>query len=150
MLIKDIINKNVTTISPNNTLYDAVKTAMEKGTNGMIVVDKDNKVVGMVTSNSLIKAVIPDYLKTNAKLASFTASGLFVKACEQAKEKKVKDFMKKNILSVTEDMKIIEVAATVIQPDFTRLPVVDKRGKLIGIITRTQIRWAIARALKLA
>jgi CBS domain-containing protein len=150
MVIKDIINKNVTTLAPDNTLYEAVKKAMDKGTNGMIVVDDDYKVVGMITSNTLIKACIPAYIKNNVQLASFGAPNLFVDSCDKAKDLLVKDIMKEDIPCLTEDMKVIEVAAKVMAPDFTRLPVIDKEGKLIGIVTRTQIRWAIARALKIA
>jgi len=47
---------------------------------------------------------------------------------------KVKDIMSKNVVTVSPDMDIVQVAAILLEKRINGLPVVDSNGRLVGII----------------
>lgn len=49
------------------------------------------------------------------------------------------DIMQENVITVTEDMTIEEVARLLVEKDISGVPVVDKENNLKGIITRQNI-----------
>jgi CBS domain-containing protein len=57
----------------------------------------------------------------------------------------VKDIMRKDVLCVTEDVPIPEVARLMIVKKIRRIPVLNKDKKLIGIIARADIVKEIAK-----
>ena len=46
--------------------------------NGFVVVDKDNKIAGMLRSLHLIKWIVPDYMEDDKHLAGFEASDVAI------------------------------------------------------------------------
>ena len=56
----------------------------------------------------------------------------------------VKDWMQEDVVSAEKKLTMIKAHKLMRLHDIRRLPVVDKRGKLIGIVTRSDIRHAEA------
>lgn len=54
----------------------------------------------------------------------------------------VKDWMTKDVISVTTDTKLPEAHRLMTEHDIRRLPVVDSEGALVGIVTRGDVRGA--------
>lgn len=138
----------VNTIGPNNTLEEAVEQMSEKKTNSLVVVDKKDKPIGVISSHLLIKEIVPEYLKGSEITAQFSVKGTLSKYAQKAKDHKVKDFMYKNIHVLDPDDAMIEAATYVVEGARRVLPVVDKEGKLMGAVTRTSVKIALHDALK--
>lgn len=147
MWVKDYMFTNVCTVSPEATIGEVVKIMVEKKTNSLIVVDKDNKPVGTLSSYTLIKEVVPEYLKDDPISANFGAEGTFDKYAQLAKDKKIKEVMHKNFHILSEKDAMIEAAAYAIHVSRRLLPVTNKEGVLIGAITRTCIKNALYNAI---
>ena len=58
---------------------------------------------------------------------------------------KVKDLMNKKVFSVKPEDTILEAARIMSKKDIRRLPVIDGSGKLVGIISRTDILKALVK-----
>lgn len=145
MLVKEHIRRNVHTISPSADFRDALETMVEKKANGLIVVDKKNKPVGAIDSFMLIQHVVPAYLLDNPELALYEPEGVFCKALSKSLHKKVKDMMVDlKGVAVKEDSKMITAAALATKHDFRYIPVVDDDGVLVGLVSRTDIKRAMA------
>ncbi len=54
----------------------------------------------------------------------------------------VKDWMTKDVISVTMETKLPEAHRVMTEHDIRRLPVVDEDGTLVGIVTRGDVRGA--------
>ena len=52
---------------------------------------------------------------------------------------KVKDIMSSKIITIKQEQTIEEGATLLVKKSIKRLPVVDKEGKLIGIVSRRDI-----------
>ena len=55
MLLKDIMTKDVLTLSPNDSLQDAAELLIKNNISGAPVVDAFNNVIGMLTEGDLVR-----------------------------------------------------------------------------------------------
>lgn len=145
MLIKDILLKEVIKISPDTTWLEAIRQMKDKNTNGLFVVDNDDKYLGVVTIAELISHVVPSYLKNNPDLAKSLPVGTFIKLCEDRKNDPVKNLMNTEKIPLKNTTKIIEVVVSSLIGKSYRMPVVDEKGRLIGAINRRHIKDAISK-----
>ncbi|MDG7008262.1 MAG: chloride channel protein [Nitrososphaerota archaeon] len=126
LFVSDAMNHAVITLSPTDNVAAAYQLVIEKGFRGIPIVDSD-KVVGVVTVSDLQR--IP-----REKMASTS----------------LKDVMTQNVLVAQADDSLFRVMETMINHGVGRLPVVTKdSGKLVGIITRTDVLRAYERAMDL-
>lgn len=56
--VKEIMEKNVVTVSPNMTVEEAVATAQDKKVGSLVVLDKSRNVVGIATTNDFFYKII--------------------------------------------------------------------------------------------
>jgi CBS domain-containing protein len=116
-VVRDIMTKNIVVIDHDKNAVEAARIMTEKGISSLFVV-KDNNPVGIVTERDFIKKVC--------------AKGLPVD------EVKMGDIMSK-ILTTAEPETPIEVAVQrMVNHKVRRLPVMEN-GKLVGIITVTDL-----------
>ena len=59
MLLKDIMTKDVLTLSPNDSLQDAAELLIKNNISGAPVVDAFNNVIGMLTEGDLVRQQKP-------------------------------------------------------------------------------------------
>ena len=147
MWVKNYMFKSVCTIAPNTTIADAVKFMVENKTNSLIVVDEEKKPIGTLSSYTLVRKVVPAYLKDDPLFSQFGKEGTLDKYAQKMKEKTVEDLMHKDFHALSEEDAMIEAASYSIQADRRILPVVNSDGKLIGAITRTCIKNALHNAI---
>lgn len=151
MKVEQFIRHDVPTIAPDATFQDALAMMIEEKTNGLVVVDEENRPLGTIDSFDLIHAAVPGYLRHNTNLAQFAAEGVFHAAVTKSLEQKVVDLMEDldgKIMVQPQDPMIF--AATLASRHNTRyVPVVDEKGGLIGLVSRTGIKRAMAELLSM-
>jgi predicted transcriptional regulator len=147
MWVKNYMFCKISTISPDTTIAEAVKRMVEERTNSMIVVDSENKPIGTLSSYTLVREVVPAYLKDDPMFSQFGKEGIFDKYAEKMKDRTVKDLMHTDFHILSEDDAMIEAASYSIKASRRILPVVDKEGKLVGATTRTCIKNALYNAI---
>lgn len=143
MLIEKYYQKSLNTIDQNKTLGEAVQEMTEKKSNSVIVVDAENKPIGIVSSYLIINEIIPEYIKKDKISVKFNAEGTFDKYAKQKKDVKVSEIMWKDFPTLKLSDPMILAAAYSDEETRRIIPVVDDEGKLIGGITRTCIKNAL-------
>lgn len=111
-LVKDYMTKNVISVSPQTSTSDVIKIMKESDHNSYPVVDDDNKLVGMVTSFDIL-------LKDWAD--------------------EVKDLMSTKLVVANENLSINDASRVMFRKGISRMPVINKNGELVGIITNTDM-----------
>ena len=120
-LAKDIMIKNVYVIKVGSKVALARLKMMRHGVGGLPVVDKDDVVVGMITQRDIA-------------LAGSDVSHL-----------QVEDLMTVNLIKGNANTTLKEIVETMIKTGIQRIPIVDKKGRLLGLVTQTSvIKGAIA------
>ncbi|PIP34050.1 hypothetical protein COX69_03695 [Candidatus Falkowbacteria bacterium CG_4_10_14_0_2_um_filter_48_10] len=147
MWVKDYMFKNVCTIFPETTIAEALRVMVEKKTNSLIVVDKNQKPIGTLSSYTLVREVVPPYLKDDPVFSQFGAEGTLDHYAQQFKDRKVSELMHKDFHVLSDKDAMIEAASYAIKASRRILPVADEHGRLIGAITRTCIKNALYNAV---
>lgn len=119
MLVEDIMTKDVLSVHPQTSVYDAAKILVDNGVSGLPVLDTQGKLVGIVSEKDLI--VILDFLGTH-----------------QAKDARISECMTKDIVVCAPDMKTEDAARLLVQRNIKRMPVVAD-DKLVGVVSRRDI-----------
>ncbi len=146
MLIKDIMKKPIV-VYEDNDLTDVIKLFREKKISGAPVLNKDGKLVGIISESDIVKTLITHNEDLNLILPSpldlielplKTALKIeeFKEDLKNALKTKVRDVMTKKVVVAKPDMTINDAAKLMVENNIKRLPVVDDEGNLIGIVTR--------------
>jgi len=146
LMVKNLMTKDVFTVSPEMSVKEAAKLLFEREISGLPVVDEQKRVIGMLTEKDIINMAMPGYLqeKQYQDFAYILDTGPFWKKAAEADQLKVADIMRKEVLCVTEDMSVPEVARLMISKGVRRIPVLRAK-KLVGIIARADIVKEIAK-----
>jgi CBS domain-containing protein len=114
MKVKDIMNKKVETLKPQDSIQSAARKMKSKNTSFIFIKEK-NKLVGIVTGHDIVQKGI-------AKGARGTSL-------------KLKDIMTKKIHSCLETDTIKTVAQSMAKNQVHRLPVLNKSKQLVGLLS---------------
>ncbi len=118
--VADYMTRNVITLSPDDTVEDAINLIEKTGHDGFPVVDSERRVIGYVSSI--------DLLRKDPKM-------------------KIRDVMSRDLYVARDFMDLRDVARIMFRTGHSKLPVVDESSRLVGIITNADvIRSQIERA----
>jgi CBS domain-containing protein len=115
MIAKDIMTRDIITVTPNMTVKNLAMTLIKNQISGAPVSARDGKIVGVVSEADIV-----------AK-----------------RGKDVRAIMSKKIISVKEETPVEEIAQLMTTHKIKRLPVM-RDDKVVGIVSRADIVSAIA------
>jgi len=116
------------------------------GVKGLPVLAFDGKMIGFLSIGDILKAVEPSYLSV-MNLGHFTWDGMVEDLAKKIADKKVSEMMTKEVVSVDEDASLMECIDDMIKHNVKRLPVLNKEGRVIGILYERDIFFMIAKAM---
>ena len=145
---RDIMTKEVITVSPETRVSDLAQTLAGKNLGGVPVVDAEGRLVGIVTQSDLMARVQELELPPALNILDFhlylqIPSHLFRKV-EKMLGTTVADIMSPKPLTVSPDTPVPRIAALMGQQKIHTLPVVEG-GKIVGIIGKIDLIRAVAR-----
>jgi CBS domain-containing protein len=126
MLVKDVMNKHVITVEPDTPLLEAAQIMADNHIGCLVVVQK-GKPIGMVTERDILVAIASEV---------------------NIKKSKVKDIMTHYLITIGPNRPINKAIKLMTENKIKKLPVVDEKGKLVGIITTSDIISAQPKASK--
>lgn len=143
MLISEIYHPHPKTLRSDTTIGEAVDELMKDELNALVVVDAKGKVIGVLSLQDIAAATIPRQFRKNVRMAAaMYKRGFFTEMCQQLKDQPVTLVMRKEYIWVDFHDNIMAVVADFLKNDLYLVPVIEK-GKLVGVITRTEIKKAL-------
>ena len=139
MRVRDIMKKDVYTIQPEATLKEAVVMLLKYQVSGLIVVDQNKQVVGVISEKDIYRVIYPSYNDFYNSPELFTD---FKKQEEEVKHKsniQVKEIMTAKVIAADPDEYVMKVGGIMLAKNISRLPVINKQGKLVGVVSRGSI-----------
>jgi len=109
-------------------------------TNSILVIDEEEKLVGLINTGSVIAQIVPSYLEDDVIAAKFSSEEVFKEEINKTRDMSVSDFMNSNPNTVKMDSSIMEVAILVLSKKQIRVPVIDEAGRAVGLLTRTELK----------
>ena len=125
--IKEVMTREVITVSPTDNMTVVDEIFKKNNIHHVPVIDKNGKVVGLISST--------DYNKLQNTFTFFIndKSEAYNKAIMRSLL--VEDVMTKHIATLQNDSTVMVAAGIFNENLFHAIPVVDKQGKLEGIVT---------------
>ena len=127
--IKDYMATTLLTLKPSTNIFDAVKFLLDNKISGAPVVDENNRLLGLISEKDCLKLISKGFDNKVPKI-------------------NVADFMSTKVDTILPDMDIYFAAGIFLKNVFRRFPVVDKKGKLVGHISRRDVLQAIHDTIK--
>ncbi|MBT2754424.1 acetoin utilization AcuB family protein [Mesobacillus foraminis] len=123
MIVEEIMIKQVTTLTADHTIADAMKLLEDKKIRHLPIVDRENHIVGLVTDRD-IRDAAPSIFRSDLHREDL--------------ENPIRNLMKTNLITCHPLDFVEEIAALFYEHHIGCLPVVN-HGKLVGIITETDL-----------
>jgi len=141
--VSDYMSKKPVTIGPNHSVFTAANILAVMGFTRLVVVDDENRPIGIVTLTDLVSAgaaILPSVKATGRSAVtkgSLVPSGMLPTLL-------VRNVMTHEPFVISEMEDIVDAARLMMKHSISGLPVVDEQGKLSGIITKTDIVKAVS------
>lgn len=119
-VVRSVMTKAIT-VSPDANVEDVAKIIIQKNVNHLPVVDDEGRLVGIVTSWDIAKAVA------------------------MGKIGKVKDIMTRNVITTSPDEPIDIAARKMEKYNISALPVIDSKRRVLGLVTSEDLSKLLAR-----
>lgn len=142
--VKDII-KPAVIVSESDTFEDALNSMIKQQSNTLLVIDHEGTLSGEVTIADLLDAIVPSTLNGNEVMDHFSTDEAFIASIEVAKEIPIAEFMSQDFTPLTLNDDLMSIIATAIAQQRVRIPVIDKDGRPIGIISRQGLKRILGR-----
>ena len=114
LTVRDLMRRKVVTASPDDDVRVIAKRLVEKGIDHLPVVDRDSRLVGIVTSWDLAKAIAQD-------------------------RDRLDEIMTRRVITAHEDEPIDVVVRRMTQHNISGVPVVDRARRVVGILTTDDV-----------
>lgn len=145
MKIKEIMKKYIVSVKPNDNAMGALGLLFKMQISGLPVIDEQGKLIGMFTEKDVLSYVLP------GGSADKVGGSIYEEGLKSAKKKfreaakiKVGQLMRRDVVTTTEEAALFEVARLMLAQKARRLPVLDKSGRIVGIVARYDVLSALA------
>jgi acetoin utilization protein AcuB len=125
--IREMIQRNPVTIGPDASFFEAREIVQDKGIRHLPVVDKENKLVGIVTDRDIRKAAPSDATSLSIRELNFLLRQLIVTSIMTPKDK---------LITISPNTLVEEAVQLMHDNKIGCLPVVEEE-ELYGIFTET-------------
>ncbi|OKY78198.1 MAG: CBS domain containing protein [Candidatus Methanohalarchaeum thermophilum] len=115
--VKEIMTRDVITIQGDRDVQDASMKMVEKEVGSLVVVDKENKPIGIITERDLVRKVLSKGKSIGTR---------------------IKKVMTEPLVSVNKNEELNEAIRKMRDLNIKKLPVIES-GKLEGIMTETDV-----------
>lgn len=154
--VEDAMEKNVVKFREADTISYVANTLREKKISGAPIVDNNNKVVGIISEGDIMRLIEVHSPNLNLILpAPLDLIELPVRmrleldelseGVAKAASVLIGEIMTKEVFKVKKDVTISDAAELMDKHKINRLPVIDEKDKLIGILTRGDIIGALVK-----
>ena len=144
----DVMTTNVITVDPDTPVQALATLLSERGISGVPVVDKDSRLVGIVSEGDLLHRTETGTERRTQRrrsrwLDNFASDQEAARDYVKAHGRTVREIMTRDVISVSDTTELADIATLLETRRIRRVPVV-RDGQLVGIISRANLVRALA------
>ena len=110
---------NIVSVTPETTIEEAVELFERHRVSGLPVVDDENHLLGVITEYDLLRGISD--LKMRGKVSEFMSTG---------------------VVTVDENVSLVELAELFLSTRVRRVPVTSDDNKVLGVVARRDLIFA--------
>ncbi|MFI9450761.1 CBS domain-containing protein [Amycolatopsis sp. NPDC052450] len=136
MAVRDVMTREVCSVRKGTTIADIAGILAGRGISAVPVVDDDRDVVGVVSEADLLLKQVESVSAPRPRVPGIRS---------KSHARTAADVMSTPAITVEADLPVAEAARLMVGHRVKRLPVVDRYGKLTGIVSRADLVHAFVR-----
>ncbi len=140
--VKDIMTREIITVSPETEIVSAAKILLEKRINGLPVIDSSGRLAGVLCQSDLVaqqkNIPIPSVFTLLESYVPLTLIKRIDKEVEKIAALKVEQAMTSNPVTVGPETDIEDVAKLMVDKKYHTLPVMEG-DKVVGIVGKEDV-----------
>ena len=141
--VAEVMTSDPIAVSPQTPLKEAIQILAEKKISGLPVKDDTGKLVGVISETDLMWQETgvepPPYIMILDSVIYLQNPARYEKEIHKALGQTVGEVMSDKPISIQPDRSLKEAAQIMHEKQIRRLPVVDDRDQLVGILTQGDI-----------
>lgn len=141
--VKEVMLTNVPSVRSNASLAEVIGLLTSHTQRRVVVVDRMSRVVGIITDGDLLNHATET---ERPKIISMLAAAKLKESERVAlKQRTAAEVMTTEVITVNADTPLLEALQLLLAYNIKRLPVINGKGKLVGLIGRGGILQALGR-----
>ena len=147
MRAHDVMVSPVVTVGKTATVREVARVLLAKHISAVLVIDSAGKVVGIVTESDLMHRTEAGTERPYSWWLHLLAGDATI-AADYAKSHavKIEDVMTRDVVTAAPETPLHEIATLLEKHRIKRVPIVNKDGDLVGIVSRANLIQVIASA----
>ena len=139
--VKEVMSRDLVTIDARDSVHDAIELMAENKVAALPVVDRQGKCIGFLSSSDLVEVT----REVDAGLSELEGSdqtlwGAYLdKLGDHVGHQNVIDLMSEEVVAIDADAPLFDAASKMLREHVHRLPVLNSKGVLLGIVSMTDI-----------
>jgi CBS domain-containing protein len=144
MRAMDVMTSEVIMVDENASVHSVAKLMAKHGISAVPVVDKDSRVIGMVSEGDLLhRAETGTERRRSWWLEMMASTNQLAGEYLKSHSSRVKDVMTRDVILVADTTPVADIAVLLETNRIKRVPVL-RDGKLVGIVSRANLVRALA------
>ena len=148
LLVRQVMATAITTVGPETLMASVVDLLLAAPFRALPVVDTQQRLLGIISTGDLIaKGVLPVRrgLIRTAQDADEMTAGAIASTLEQARRSDLtaEEVMNRQVRTMRPENTLRDAASVMIETGLRRLPVVERQGTLVGMLTRADLLQVI-------
>lgn len=147
MQAQDVMIAPVVTVGANATVRQVARILLERRISAVPVVDSDNNILGIVSEGDLLHRTESGTERSYGWwLQILTGDAEMAADYVKSHSAKVTDIMTRDVVTAAPETPLSDIAMLLEKRQIKRVPIVNKQGQLVGIVSRTNLLQAVASA----
>ncbi|MCA9540242.1 MAG: CBS domain-containing protein [Myxococcales bacterium] len=144
MLIRHVMNPKSAKVGADITIKRAAEMMVITQASDLVVVDDNDRFIGVVSEGDLIREVLPDVDEVfHAGGSMKDAQRALIESGARLHDQTIERLIIHNPFIVRPDDALLTAAAVMIDKNVRRMPVVSDDGRYYGTVSRADICWAL-------
>jgi CBS domain-containing protein len=150
LTVRDIMDADPVTVTPEAPVQDVVATLREHELSGVPVITEGGRCVGIITDNDLVMAGdegdlhLPHFIELFGGIVFLESLHKFEDRLQRALASKARDMMSEDPVTIEPSASLQAAGRLISHSGHNRIPVVE-HGRLVGMITRVDVLDALTR-----
>lgn len=143
--VREVMTREVVTVTPKSPIADVMDLLIGKLFKAVPVVDEARRVVGLITDGDLIaRGGAPQRTSVAERLDAETLTAQLADIRKAGKT--AREVMTAPVITVREELSLAHATSVMTKRNLKRLPVVDAKDRLVGILSRVDVLRMVAAA----
>jgi CBS domain-containing protein len=141
--VRDVMVANVSSVAPETPVAEVVELLLRRNVKAVPVVDGRGRVVGVITGGDLLRRADLDLrLSIQQELDAETLRDRLARLAQSRRA--ARDVMTHPVHTIGAEVDLVAAIRLMVNKRVKRLPVVDRHGLLLGILSRADVLRALA------